>query len=135
MIQLVIADDHRLVRDAWTLLLNRDERLHVQAVCEHGGQVVELCRQQEPDLVLMDINMEPVNGIEATRRIRTFSQQIKIIGVSIHTDLVHVNAMLKAGANGYVTKNSSADEMIEAIIRIMGGESYICRDVHWGSEE
>ena len=78
-----------------------------------------------------------VNGPEFAQNIARGIRfgQIKIIGVSIHTDLVHVNAMLKAGANGYVTKNSSADEMIDAIIRIMNGESYICRDVNWGSDE
>lgn len=126
---MVIADDHRLVRDAWTLLLSRDERISVIAGSADGREVVEVCRNLKPDVVLMDINMEPMNGIEATKAIRKFTDQIKIIGVSIHSDQLHVQTILNAGANGYVTKNSSGEEMIDAIFRIMQGETYVCRDV------
>ncbi|NML21124.1 response regulator transcription factor [Pseudoflavitalea sp. G-6-1-2] len=129
MIKIMIADDHRLVREAWRLLLNRDPRLDVIAVCENGHRVVEASRVLQPQIILMDINMEPMNGIEATRRIREFSDDIRIIGISVHTDLAYVNGLMQAGANGYVTKNSSGEEMIEAILQVMDGQPYFCKEI------
>lgn len=129
MIKVVIADDHKLVREAWNLLLSRDKRLSIIAICENGYQVVEACKITPPDVVLMDINMEPVNGIEATRAIREFSNTIRIIGISVHTDLPYINALMNAGANGYVTKNSSGSEMIRAILLVMEGKQYFCKEI------
>lgn len=129
MIRLVIVDDHRLVREAWKLLLSRDPRLDVIAVCENGHQAIEVCREQQPDIMLMDITMEPINGVDTTRMIREMNQEVKIIGVSVHSDLAHVNAIMGAGANGYVTKNSSGEEMVHAIIQIMDGKTYICKEI------
>lgn len=129
MIKIVIADDHRLVREAWKLLLNRDERLSVIALCENGIRAVDACHNLLPDIVLMDINMEPMNGIEATRQIRQFSSNIKIIGISVHTDSSYINGMMQAGANGYVTKNSSGEEMVAAILQVMEGNAYFCREI------
>lgn len=129
MVKVVIADDHRLVREAWNLLLSRDKRLSIVAICENGDEVVEVCRTMQPHVVLMDINMEPVSGIEATRSIREFSDDIRIIGISVHTDLPYVNALMQAGANGYVTKNSSGEEMIRAIFLVMEGQQYYCKEI------
>jgi two-component system, NarL family, invasion response regulator UvrY len=129
MIKVVIADDHRLVREAWNLLLSRDKRLSIVAICESGYQVIEACKELEPHVVLMDINMEPISGIDATRTIREFSDEIKIIGISVHTDLPYINALMQAGANGYVTKNSSGEEMIRAILLVMDGQQYYCKEI------
>ena len=129
MIKVVIADDHRLVREAWNLLLSRDKRLSIVPICESGDEVVQVCRNIQPNVVLMDINMEPVSGIEATRSIREFSDDIRIIGISVHTDLPYVNALMQAGANGYVTKNSSGEEMIRAIFLVMEGQQYYCKEI------
>ncbi len=129
MVRLVIADDHKMVRDAWALLLRRDKRLLVSGLCENGEEVIDYCRKETPDIVLMDINMEPVNGIEATRAIREFDNEVKIIGISVHTDLPYINALVSAGANGYVTKNSSGSEMIEAIFEVLEGRTYFCKEV------
>jgi two-component system invasion response regulator UvrY len=129
MVKVAIADDHHLVREAWTLLLSRDKRLSIVSVCDSGDEIVEVCRTLKPDVVLMDINMEPVNGVDATRTIREFSNEIKIIGISVHNDLAYVNALMQAGANGYVTKNSSSEEMIRAIFQIMDGKVYLCKEI------
>ena len=129
MIRVVIADDHRLVREAWNLLLSRDKRLSIVAICESGYQVVEACKTLDPHVVLMDINMEPMSGIDATKNIREFSENIRIIGISVHTDLPYVNALMQAGANGYVTKNSSGEEMIRAIMLVMDGQQYYCKEI------
>ena len=129
MIKVIIADDHKLVREAWNLLLSRDKRLSIIAICENGSQVVEACKTLSPDVVLMDINMEPVSGIEATRSIREFTNAIRIIGISVHTDLPYVSALMNAGANGYVTKNSSGEEMVKAILLVMDGKQYFCKEI------
>lgn len=129
MITVVIADDHRLVREAWKQVLGRDKRLSVTAICENGFRAVETCRNLRPDVVLMDINMDPMNGIEASKAIREFSQDIKIIGISVHTDLSYIHALIQAGGNGYVTKNSSGEEMIEAITTVVKGQPYYCREI------
>jgi two-component system invasion response regulator UvrY len=73
--------------------------------------------------------MEPVNGIEATREIRSFNKDVKIIGISVHTDLPYINALIQAGANGYVTKNSSGAEMIEAIFEVLEGRIFYCKEI------
>jgi two-component system, NarL family, invasion response regulator UvrY len=129
MIRVVIADDHKLVREAWNLLLSRDKRLSIIAICESGFQVIEACKTLEPDVVLMDINMEPVSGIDATKAIRVFNEDVRIIGISVHTDLPYINALMQAGANGYVTKNSSGEEMIRAIMLVMDGKQYFCKEI------
>lgn len=129
MVKVLIADDHNMVREAWALLLSRDQRLSIVATCENGEQAIALCRKIAPDVVLMDINMAPVNGIEATKAIRQFSTEIKIIGISVHTDLPYLNALMLAGANGYVTKNSPAEEMIKAILLVMEGQQYFCKEI------
>jgi two-component system invasion response regulator UvrY len=130
MVRLVIVDDHRLVREAWKRVLSRYERITVIAVCENGEQAVEAARKLQPDVMMMDITMTPVNGVEATKRIRAFNSNVKIIGVSVHSDLTHVNAIMNAGADGYVTKNSSGEEMIKAIMQVMEGRKYLCSEVH-----
>jgi two-component system invasion response regulator UvrY len=129
MVKVVIADDHNMVREAWALLLSRDPRLSIVATCENGEQAVAICKEINPDVVLMDINMEPVNGIDATRAIREFSSEIKIIGISVHTDLPYLNALMLAGANGYVTKNSPGEEMLKAIMLVVKGEKYFCKEI------
>lgn len=129
MINLVIADDHKLVREAWTMLLRRDKRLSVVAICENGQQVIEYFQQHDAHVILMDINMDPVNGIEATRAIRKFNEEVKIIGISVHTDLPYVRALMQAGANGYVTKNSSGSEMITAIFQVLEGKTFYCKEI------
>ncbi len=129
MVRLVIVDDHRLVREAWKRVLSRYERISVIAVCENGEQAVDAARKLQPDVMMMDITMTPVNGVDATKRIRTFNNDVKIIGVSVHSDLAHVNAIMNAGANGYVTKNSSGEEMINAIMQVMEGRNYMCKEI------
>lgn len=129
MIKVIIADDHKLVREAWNLLLSRDKRLSIIAICENGSQAIEACKTLSPDVVLMDINMEPISGIEATKSIREFTDNIRIIGISVHTDLPYVSALMNAGANGYVTKNSSGEEMVKAILLVMDGKQYFCKEI------
>jgi two-component system invasion response regulator UvrY len=129
MVRIIIVDDHFHVREAWSWVLNQVPRINVIAQCANGREAIETARKLQPDVILMDINMAPVNGIEATRAIREFAPDIKIIGVSVQAERSYVNEMLRNGANGYVTKNSSSAEMITAIDEVLAGKTYLCEEV------
>ncbi|HEV3327683.1 MAG TPA: response regulator transcription factor [Puia sp.] len=129
MIKLIIVDDHFHVRQAWSWVLNQVPRLKVIAQCANGQEAIEAARKLRPDVILMDINMAPVNGIEATRTIREFAPDMKIIGVSVQAERSYVNEMLRNGANGYVTKNSPSTEMVIAIDEVLAGKTYICEEI------
>jgi len=129
MIKLIIVDDHFHVRQAWSWVLNQVPRLNVIAQCANGQEAIEAAKNLQPDVILMDINMKPVNGIEATRSIREFAPDMKIIGVSVQAERSYVNEMLRNGANGYVTKNSPSTEMVIAIDEVLAGKTYICEEI------
>jgi two-component system invasion response regulator UvrY len=129
MIKLIIVDDHFHVREAWSWVLNQVPHINVIALCANGQEAIAAAKDLQPDVMLMDIHMEPTNGIEATRIIREFAPGIKIIGVSVQAERSYVNEMLRSGANGYVTKNSSSTEMIEAIDEVLAGRIYLCEEV------
>jgi DNA-binding NarL/FixJ family response regulator len=118
-----------LIRDTWSFILNTDNRFKVVAECSNGEEAIEQAKQKRPQIVLMDINMTPVSGLEATRQIRKVSPGSKIIGVSMHSQPAYAKKMLQIGAKGYVTKNSSRDEMFKAIMEVYGGNRYICDEV------
>jgi DNA-binding NarL/FixJ family response regulator len=128
-INVLIADDHKLIRETWSYILNSDERFHVIAECGDSEQAIEMARQKRPHVILMDINMTPISGFDATERIRKVSPASKIIGVSMHSQPAYAKKMLQIGARGYVTKNSSKEEMIKAIIEVNSGNKYICEEI------
>ena len=128
-ITILIADDHKLIRETWSFILNSDERFNVIAQCSNGEEAVTLAQQLRPKVVLLDINMTPMSGIEATEQIRKFSPASKIIGVSMHSQPAYVKKLLKLGAHGYVTKNSPQHEMFEAILEVSKGNRFICSEV------
>lgn len=128
-ISVMIADDHKLIRETWSYILNNDDRFEVIAECGDSELAVEIAREKKPDIILMDINMMPITGFEATERIRKLSPASKIIGVSMHSQPTYAKKMLQIGAKGYVTKNSSREEMIKAILEVFGGNKYICDEI------
>jgi len=128
-ITILLADDHQLIRDSWKYILETDCRFAVVATASTGNEAIELSKSLRPDIVLMDVNMGEMNGFEATLQIRKGSPGSKIIGVSMHTMPAYVKKMLKSGASGYVTKNSSREELINAIIKVYEGNIYVCDEV------
>lgn len=128
-ITILIVDDHKLIRDTWSFILNSDERFRVIAETDSGQQAIELASSNNPEIILMDINMSPMNGFEATKEIRKISPSSKIIGVSMHSQPAYAKKMLQMGASGYITKNSSKEEMITAISEVAAGNKYICNEV------
>jgi two-component system, NarL family, invasion response regulator UvrY len=137
MVKLIIADDHFHVREAWSWVLGQTPQIDVIAQCINGQEAIEAAKLLQPDVILMDIHMEPVNGMVATRTIREFAPAIKIIAISVQTERSYVHEMLRNGANGYVTKNSSSTEMISAIHEVLAGNTYLCEEVsqHGASSE
>jgi DNA-binding NarL/FixJ family response regulator len=128
-ITILIADDHTLVRETWSFILNTDPRFSVIAESGSGEEAVELAKKLRPNIVIMDINLPGINGIEATQQIRKFSPGSKVLGVSLHTQPTYARKMIQKGAMGYVTKNSSKEEMFKAIIEIQNGKKYICEEI------
>lgn len=128
-ISIIIVDDHRLVRETWSYILNSDPRFKVLGECESGEDAVAVIPDMEPDVVIMDINLPGISGIDATEQIITSGCRSKILGVSLHSDPNYARKMLEKGAMGYVTKNSAREEMFEAITKIHGGEKYICQEI------
>jgi DNA-binding NarL/FixJ family response regulator len=128
-IKVVLVDDHQLVRQTWKLVLERHERIHIIAECSSGAEAIDIAINLQPDVMLMDINMSPVNGFEATRKIMKHNPDIKIIGVSINNQPTYAKNLMQLGARGYVTKNSSKEEMVEAILLVNDGKTYICKEV------
>ncbi len=128
-ITILIADDHTLVRETWSFILNTDPRFTVIAESGSGEEAIELSQKLRPNIVIMDINLPGMNGIEATQQIRKFSPASKILGVSLHTQPTYARKMIQKGAMGYVTKNSSKEEMFKAITEIHAGKKYICEEI------
>jgi len=128
-ISILIADDHKLIRETWSFILNSDPRFQVIAICGNAEEAVEMAKIKRPGIILMDINMVPMSGLEATEQIRKTSPACKIIGVTMHTQPAYAKKMLAIGARGYVTKNSSKEEMIKAILVVNGGNKYVCEEI------
>lgn len=128
-ITILLVDDHKLVRDSWSFILNSDPRFEVIGETSNGEEAVQIAENKTPDIVLMDINMTPINGFEATKLVRKYSPLSKVIGVSMHSMPAYAKKMLQAGASGYVTKNSSKEELLEAIVEVHNGHKYICSEV------
>ena len=128
-ITILLVDDHKLVRESWSFILNSDPRFHVIGETSDVSEAVAIAREKKPKIVLMDINMSPINGFEGTKLIRKYSPGSRIIGISMHSMPAYARRMLQTGAMGYITKNSSKDEMLKAIIEVSEGRKYVCEEV------
>ncbi|MDE3248823.1 MAG: response regulator transcription factor [Bacteroidota bacterium] len=128
-IRVLIADDSKLNRDTWTYLLNLDSRFTVVADCGDADKAVELASDKRPDVILMDINTPVFAGLEATQKIRKQQPGSQVISISSYSQPLYVKKMMQMGAMGYVTKNSSREEMLHAIMEVSQGNKYICNEV------
>jgi DNA-binding NarL/FixJ family response regulator len=123
MIRVLLADDHALLRQGTTELLNREADIRVVGEAENGQEAVALARQLRPDVVVMDVRMPVLSGIEATKVIRETLTGIHVLVLTAHDDDQYVFSLLQAGARGYLLKNSPVGELAEAIRGICRGES------------
>jgi DNA-binding NarL/FixJ family response regulator len=124
-LRIILADDHAIFRDGLRALLDDQPGMQVVAEAENGREAVRLARELRPDLVVMDVTMPGLNGVEATRQITSDSSRIKVISLSMHADQRRVAEMLAAGASGYLLKNSAFDELIQAIRAVVEHGSYL----------
>ena len=124
-LRIVLADDHRIIREGLRALLEKKTDAEVIAEAEDGRTAVELSRKLKPDVVIMDITMPDLNGIEATRQIVNETSDIKVIALSMHSDKKFVIEMLSAGASGYMLKDSAFEELDKALHTVINDQTYM----------
>lgn len=126
---LLIVEDHTLLRETWKLLLGQHPQLEVVATCGSGEEAVRLAARHTPAVVLMDIKLKGMNGIETTAQIRAANPAVRVLCVSLYNSVAYVKKIMAAGASGYVSKYASREEMVEALERVAGGGRYLSRDI------
>lgn len=123
--RIILADDHVIMREGLRALLEKQPGVEVIAEAKNGRTTIELSRELKPDLIIMDIAMPDLNGIEATRQIITESPGVKVIALSMHSDRKFVREMLSAGASGYMLKDSAFEELGKAISTVNDNQTYL----------
>jgi DNA-binding NarL/FixJ family response regulator len=125
----MLVDDHKIVRKSWKSLLENNPRFQVIADCDNGQAAIEQAEKLIPDIMLVDINMSPLNGFAVTERIMETTPSIKVIGLSVNNQPKYAVRMVELGAKGYLTKTSSLEEINHGILEVHRGEFYICEEV------
>jgi len=124
-LRIIIAEDHKTVREGIKLLVNAQDDMEVVGEAGDGEAVLELASKLDPDIVLMDISMPVLNGLKATKRLRSMKPDTKILTLTRHTDDGYLRQLITAGANGYVLKQSAPSELINAIRTVGSGNSFL----------
>ncbi len=124
-VKIILADDHKIMREGLRSLLEQKSDLSIVAEADNGRSTVELALKHVPDVVIMDITMPDLNGIDATRQILAAKPKIKVIALSVHSDKRFVSKMFGAGASGYLRKDCAAEELIQAIRTVLQHKTYI----------
>ncbi|MBC8374658.1 MAG: response regulator transcription factor [FCB group bacterium] len=128
-VNIILADDHALFREGLLSILNDELGFTVVAQAENGREVVKLARKMEVDVIVMDIAMPELNGIEATSQVLHDNPDIKVIALSMHSDRHFVQGMLKAGAKGYLLKDCAGGELISAVREVLQDRYYISEEI------
>jgi DNA-binding NarL/FixJ family response regulator len=128
-IKIVIADDHVLIAETWATLINLDPAYQVIKVYDNTQTLLDEVADLQPQIVILDINILPISGLDAVKMIREKSPNSRTIGVSMHNQPSFAKRIISNGAMGYVTKNSTKDEMYKAINEVMEGKTYICAEI------
>jgi len=128
-ISILVADDHALVREAFSALLEKEPNLKVIAKAKDGREAVQLARKLRPSVVIMDIAMPGMNGIDAIQEIVARAPEVKVLALSMYSDRRFVAGVLNAGASGYLLKECASEEVIRAIHAVEAGEVYLCPQI------
>ena len=128
-IRILLADDHKIIRDGLQSLIDRESDMQVVGMADNGRETVRLARELTPDVIVMDISMPDLNGIEATRQIKADRPDAKVVALSIHTDKRFVVRMLQAGASAYLMKDCAFDELVQAIHTVLAGKTYLSPEI------
>lgn len=129
MISVMLVDDHDLVRIGIRRLLSDVRGIRVDSEARSGEEALEMVRRKRPDVVLMDVSMPGIGGMEATRKLTKTYPDLKVVVLTVHIDDPFPSRLLQAGAVGYLTKASSVDEMVQAIEDVAAGKRYICPEI------
>jgi len=124
-VRIIIADDHKIVRQGLRSLLENEKNYAVIAEADNGRSVIQYANELKPDIVIMDISMPDINGIDATRQIRSEQPDVKIIALSMHSDARYVLEMLDAGASGYLLKDCAMEELTQAIQNVISNQWFV----------
>jgi len=127
-LQILIADDHKIIRDGLQAMLEDAEGINVVAEATGGEEVLEICRSEKIDIAIMDINMPEPNGIETTRMLKKEFPNINVLALTMMQEDEHIRRMIAAGAGGYISKSSGSEELIEAIHTVAKGENYFSEE-------
>lgn len=127
--KILLADDHKILRDGLRLLIEKQKGLELIGEAENGLTAVQLACELKPNVIIMDISMPDLNGIEATKQIMAKTSNIKVIALSMHSDKRFIAGMLKAGASGYLLKESAFEEMVNAITAVSTNHIYISHNI------
>ncbi|WP_320042870.1 response regulator transcription factor [uncultured Desulfobacter sp.] len=128
-INIILADDHHLIREGLRLLLDREKDFSVLAEADDGRAALSAVKKFKPDLVIMDVSMPELNGMEATRKIISEAPGTKIMALSMYSDKRFVEGMFQAGVSGYILKNCIAKELVSAIRLVAKGQVYISPEI------
>lgn len=129
MIKLLLVDDHDLVRSGLRRLLEEEPDFQIMGEAGTGEEALKQVREQSPDVVLMDINMPGMGGLEATRRLLGANPKLKIIAISMYAEEPYPSRLLEAGAAGYLSKESAAEEVVSAVRQVAAGKSYVAPSI------
>ncbi|MGZ5071420.1 MAG: response regulator transcription factor [Methylobacter sp.] len=124
-IKVILVDDHAVVRAGFRMLLSSEADIDVIAEAERGEQAYQLYQDHQPDVLVLDLSMPGIGGLETIRRICKRDSNAKILVFSVHDEMVYVDRAINAGAQGYITKNSAPEILATAIRKIAGGDTYI----------
>ncbi|MFH1000659.1 MAG: response regulator transcription factor [Bacteroidota bacterium] len=127
--KIILVDDHKMFREGLRFLLSRTKTIEIIGEADNGRQLINMLETMTPDVVLMDINMPEMDGIEATSIIHEQFPGIKIIALSMNGDEVYYYKMIQAGANGFVLKKAGSEELEEAIVSVMNGQDYFSAEL------
>jgi DNA-binding NarL/FixJ family response regulator len=125
MIRILLADDHKMMRDGLRALLERQPAMEIVGEASTGYEVLTQAEKLQPDVVVMDVTMPELNGVEATRRLVAARPTLKVVALSVHTDRRYMMAMFEAGAVAYVPKNVAFEELAQAINAVIQGQRYL----------
>jgi two-component system NarL family response regulator len=128
-VQILLADDHQMLRDGLRSILASEPDIEVVGEAENGHAAVAMARTLRPNVVVMDIGMCGLNGVEATRQIKAENPKVHVIALSTYSDRRYVLSMLEAGASGYVLKASAYDELLRAVRAVAEGKNYLSPDI------
>ena len=129
MVKILLVDDHELVRTGIRLILERVAGFVVVAEAKSGEDAIRYCRKDAPDIVLMDVNMPGIGGLEATKQIVRLSENTRVICLSMHAENPIPAKVMQMGASGFITKDAEPEEMIRAVHKVVAGQKYVSPDI------